>query len=127
MATLFSKLERRLEDGLRNAKNFFVRDFQKTTATWHNWAGNQTTTPVKIFHPHNVHDLKRIVQDATKAGRGVRCVAEGHSWSSISNTNDFLVDVTELTALEVKKSEKYGWTVTAESGEYLVFHEEFLA
>ncbi|RUS17572.1 hypothetical protein BC937DRAFT_89791 [Endogone sp. FLAS-F59071] len=122
MVTIFSKLQ----DSLRKAKDFFVCDLQKATATWHNWAGNQTTTPAKIFHPHNVHDLKRIVQEATKAGRGIRCVAEGHSWSSISNTNDFLVDVTELDALEVKKSEKYGWTVTAESGAPLSKIDEML-
>ncbi|CAG8630896.1 5913_t:CDS:2, partial [Ambispora leptoticha] len=105
MPNFFEKLESLIEKGNdAHAKK------------WHNWAGNVVVEPESIFHPSSLQDLKEIVKKAKKNGKKIRCVAEGHTWSSLSVTKDYLVIVRNLDQIQVEKSEKYGWTVTAEAG-----------
>ncbi|CAG8515018.1 11813_t:CDS:2 [Ambispora gerdemannii] len=107
------KYSRRKTEVLRN----FKRTFSPTSETsWHNWAGNVVVKPEFIFRPTSVDDLKDIVKKAKEKGKKVRCAAEGHSWSSLALTKDYLIVVTNLTKVEVKQDKKYGWTATAEAG-----------
>ncbi|CAG8632465.1 4229_t:CDS:2 [Gigaspora margarita] len=86
---------------------------------WHNWGGNQECTPAEIFRPVNLHDLKKIVKKAKEHNKKIRCAAAGHSWSSLSVTNGYLVIVTDLNAIEIQYNEKLkSWTVTTEAGVY---------
>ncbi|RUS27062.1 hypothetical protein BC938DRAFT_483761, partial [Jimgerdemannia flammicorona] len=100
---------------LNKLENLVTGHATQSNVPWHNWAGNQTCTPAKTFYPRSVDELKKIVKQAADEGRGIRCVSEGHSWSSITNTNGYLVNVTQLNKVVVK-SDKLGWLVTAGSG-----------
>ncbi|RUS34725.1 hypothetical protein BC938DRAFT_478872 [Jimgerdemannia flammicorona] len=126
MTEIFNKLEHTIRDRFRGAKDFLTGHAPETNVPWHNWAGNQRCTPAKTFHPRTVDDLKGIVKMAKDEGRGIRCVAEGHSWSSISNTNGYLVNVTEMDDVVVQRSDTHGWTVTAGSGATLSKLDETL-
>jgi L-gulono-1,4-lactone dehydrogenase len=68
------------------------------TLTWTNVIGNQTATPEELFYPTSLEDLVNIV---TQAGTTtcVRAVGTGHSFSDVMLTNDYLVDVTQLSAV----------------------------
>ncbi|CAG8560351.1 6750_t:CDS:2, partial [Scutellospora calospora] len=87
---------------------------------WQNWDGNQRCTPDEIFRPVNLHDLKHIVKKARNNKKKIRCAAAGHTWSSLSITNGYLVIVTNLNDIEINYNEKLKtWTVTTEAGVYL--------
>ncbi|CAG8698944.1 3035_t:CDS:2 [Dentiscutata erythropus] len=87
---------------------------------WHNWGENQECTPDQIFRPVNLHDLKAIVKKAKKRNKKIRCAAAGHSWSSLSVTNGYLVIVNDLNDIKIHYNEKLKtWTVTTEAGVYL--------
>ncbi|KAG0277552.1 hypothetical protein BGZ97_009875, partial [Linnemannia gamsii] len=60
---------------------------------WTNWAKNQSCEPSKIFHPETLQDLIAIVLKAKASGKKIRCAGTGHTWSSSSVTDGYLVDV----------------------------------
>ncbi|CAB4440774.1 unnamed protein product [Rhizophagus irregularis] len=82
---------------------------------WHNWAGNISFKPDKIFYPKSVEDLKSYVKSAQKNGKKIRCAAEGHSWSSLSMTNDYLVILNNMDKIDIEKRDD-GYVVHAEAG-----------
>lgn len=82
---------------------------------WHNWAGNISFKPDKIFYPKSVEDLKNYVKSAQKNGKKIRCAAEGHSWSSLSMTNDYLVILNNMDKIDIEKRDD-GYVVHAEAG-----------
>ncbi|CAG8492382.1 5969_t:CDS:2 [Ambispora leptoticha] len=107
------KYSQRKIEVLRNFKRVFK---PSSDAEWSNWAGNVVVKPEFIFYPTSVDDIKDIVKNAKENGKKVRCAAEGHSWSSLALTKDYLIVVKNLTNVKVQQNEKYGWTVTAEAG-----------
>ncbi|CAG8492415.1 5971_t:CDS:2 [Ambispora leptoticha] len=100
-----------------SASNIFGTGGSTNEKVWQNWAGNIYIEPDTIFRPSSLKDLKEIVRKAKKHGKKIRCVSSGrNTWSSLSVTRNYLVIVDKLAKIEVQKSEKYGWTVTAEAG-----------
>ncbi|CAG8764670.1 13853_t:CDS:2, partial [Gigaspora margarita] len=106
----------------------FIKNFYKifnnfehfSEKEWHNWGENQKCTPDEIFRPANLDDLKNIVKKAKEKNKKIRCAAAGHTWSSLSVTNGYLVIVTDLDAIEIQYNERLkAWTVTTEAGVYL--------
>lgn len=84
---------------------------------WHNWSGNQKSTPTKIFRPKNLQDIKNIIELAKTNHKKIRCSGSGHSWSSLSVTNDYLVLNENLNKIEINYNERLKiWTVTTEPG-----------
>ncbi|RHZ79724.1 hypothetical protein Glove_141g38 [Diversispora epigaea] len=84
--------------------------------TWDNWARTIHMTPEAIFKPTTLTDLQDIVNLARKNGKTIRCAAGGHTESSLSVTNGYLVTINNLKKIQVLKDEHYGWVVTAEAG-----------
>ncbi|KAF0561202.1 FAD-binding domain-containing protein [Gigaspora margarita] len=84
--------------------------------TWENWNGEIHISPNAIFEPSTLEDLLDIVKLAKKNNKKIRCAAQGHTESSLSVTENYLVVVTNLNKIKVKKHPIYGWTVTAEAG-----------
>ncbi|CAG8515054.1 11815_t:CDS:2 [Ambispora gerdemannii] len=100
-----------------SASNIFGNGGSTNEKAWQNWAGNIYIEPEKIFRPSSLKDLKEIIRKAKKHGKKIRCVSSGrNTWSSLSVTRDYLVIVDRLAKVEVQKSEKYGWIVTADAG-----------
>lgn len=83
---------------------------------WTNWAGNQHAWPQRIFAPRSSADLVEIVQAAKAQGRRIRVCGEGHSFSSLVPTDDFLVDIRALRRVEVEPDHPDGPRVRVESG-----------
>lgn len=91
-----------------------VNEFEEGDV-WHNWAGNISFKPDKIFYPKSVEDLKSYVKSAQKNGKKIRCAAEGHSWSTLSMTNDYLVILNNMDKIDIEKRDD-GYVVHAEAG-----------
>jgi L-gulono-1,4-lactone dehydrogenase len=62
-------------------------------AAWSNWARNQTCAPAEIAHPGSEAELVDLVKQAAAAGRRVKAVGAGHSFTSIACTDGVLVDL----------------------------------
>lgn len=85
---------------------------------WTNWGGNQSFKPTEILNPETLQDLVEIVHKAQKTGKKIRCVGSGHSWSSTSNTDGYLVVMNKMQKVfEPIYNTKLGcWTVELETG-----------
>lgn len=60
--------------------------------TWSNWAGNQSCRAA-VLQPTTEPELCRIVAEAAAAGRTVRTVGSGHSFTDIALSDSVLVDL----------------------------------
>ncbi len=59
--------------------------------TWANWAGNQRAAGIDIRHPRGAGEVSALVLDAVRAGRRVRPVGSGHSFTAIAKPVDVQV------------------------------------
>jgi FAD/FMN-containing dehydrogenase len=59
-------------------------------AHWSNWARNQACAPVDVARPTSEADLVDLVSQAAAAGRRVKAVGAGHSFTSIACTDGTL-------------------------------------
>ncbi len=85
-------------------------------ARWTNWAGNQQAWPERIVVPQSRGDLVEIVRAARQLGRRIRVCGEGHTFSALVPTDDFLVDVRSLRRVELDLEHPDGPRVRVESG-----------
>lgn len=65
---------------------------------WRNWAGNQEVYPSAIYRPKNLDELVCIVQEVTARNGRLRGVGTGLSFSDILQTDDALLQLTDLRA-----------------------------
>jgi L-gulonolactone oxidase len=56
-------------------------------ATWRNWAGNQRCNPAAVEHPTSEDELAAVVKQAAAAGRRVKAVGAGHSFTDAALTD----------------------------------------
>ncbi|MFZ6862472.1 D-arabinono-1,4-lactone oxidase [Undibacterium sp. Ji67W] len=68
---------------------------------WQNWGQSVTATPEKIFTPHSIAEVITIVNDARQAGKTIRVVGTGHSWSPLVPTNDILISMSKFNTIFV--------------------------
>jgi FAD/FMN-containing dehydrogenase len=71
---------------------------------WQNWAGNVTASPAATCVPRTVEELSEVVRAAATAGRKVRAVASGFTWSGFAATDDVLVCCERLNDIEIDTS-----------------------
>jgi hypothetical protein len=83
---------------------------------WTNWAGNQQAWPARIYVPQSRADLVEIVGAARAQGKRIRVCGEGHTFSALVPTDDFLIDVRALRRIEVDRDHSGGPRVRVESG-----------
>ncbi|MFJ1756305.1 D-arabinono-1,4-lactone oxidase [Kitasatospora sp. NPDC088134] len=85
------------------------------TEVWRNWAGNQSARPAQVVAPGSVEELAAAVVAAGEAGRPVKAVGSGHSFTAIAAAGDaVMVRPDNLTA--VRELDRAAGTVTVESG-----------
>ncbi|CAG8599753.1 2766_t:CDS:2 [Gigaspora margarita] len=75
--------------------------------SWENWNGEIHFFPNAIFEPSALEDLIDIVKLAKINHKTIRC-AQGHTISSLSVAENYLVIVTNLNKVTVQKHPKYG-------------------
>ncbi|MEJ3749746.1 D-arabinono-1,4-lactone oxidase [Actinomycetes bacterium KLBMP 9797] len=69
-----------------------------TVTAWRNWAGNQRATAATALRPTTVEEIATTVRDAVTAGRRIKAVGSGHSFSDIAVADDIRVDLSGLAA-----------------------------
>ena len=82
--------------------------------TWKNWAGNQHCSPHDIERPLSEAQLQTVVKDAAAAGRRVRAVGSGHSFTSIACTDDVLISLESLNM--VRSIDRFKRLATVQAG-----------
>lgn len=60
---------------------------------WTNWGGTYSCRPAAFEMPAGDHDIARVVKSATAAGRRVKVVGAGHSFTDIALTDGMLVSL----------------------------------
>jgi L-gulono-1,4-lactone dehydrogenase len=60
---------------------------------WSNWAGNQRCAPDVIAHPAGTDELVDVIKQAAAAGRQVKVVGSGHSFTDAACTTGTLVQL----------------------------------
>ena len=68
----------------------------RSSNTWSNWAGNQTSNPLSIKKPRNEQEVVDIVKEAKKRGLKVKVVGSGHSFTGIAVTDEVLISLDEI-------------------------------
>ena len=63
---------------------------------WSNWAGNQHATGTAALRPSTVDDVIAAVRAAVAAGRRIKPVGSGHSFTAIARADDQWMDLTAL-------------------------------
>jgi L-gulonolactone oxidase len=63
---------------------------------WSNWTGNRTCDPVEQLRPRSREAVQAAVSAAAEAGRAVRAVGAGHSFSDIALTDGTLLHLGAL-------------------------------
>lgn len=66
---------------------------------WSNWAGNQTMRPALVEHPASTEQVADAVRRAAAAGRRVKAVGSGHSFTGIALTDGVLLQLGRLDRL----------------------------
>ncbi len=51
--------------------------------TWTNWAGTARATPAHMVRPHDAGEIASAITDAVRAGRTVRPLGSGHSFTAV--------------------------------------------
>jgi L-gulonolactone oxidase len=62
-------------------------------STWQNWAGNQAMAPTQVRSPGSAEEISRAVKEAAAAGRRVKAIGSGHSFTGIGLTDGVLLEL----------------------------------
>ncbi|MEU5725089.1 D-arabinono-1,4-lactone oxidase [Micromonospora sp. NPDC047738] len=63
---------------------------------WSNWAGNQRSTATLVARPRTVDEVAAAIRAAADAGRTIRAVGSGHSFTGTAFTDGHRLELTEL-------------------------------
>jgi L-gulonolactone oxidase len=75
-----------------------------TPVRWRNWAGNQRAEGIEVRHPRATGEIATVLHEASVAGRRVRPIGSGHSFSGIGRPEqvqlvlDRHADLVDITA-----------------------------
>jgi L-gulonolactone oxidase len=70
-----------------------------TAHEWTNWAGSARCTPESVATPRDVAELCQLTATAAAAGRRVKPVGAGHSFTAIATTTGVQVDMSALSGI----------------------------
>lgn len=68
--------------------------------TWKNWAGTVMSKPESFELPQTLQDVKKLVDHCRAAGKKMRVVGAGHSFTPLVATSEVLVSMEHLTGLD---------------------------
>ncbi|WP_426566280.1 D-arabinono-1,4-lactone oxidase [Angustibacter sp. McL0619] len=67
-----------------------------TAATWTNWARTETANPAAVVHPRDADEVSRVLLAAADAGRRVKAVGSGHSFTGVAVTDGVQLQLDRL-------------------------------
>jgi FAD-linked oxidoreductase len=79
---------------------------------WRNWGGNQQAVAVDVLTPGSVDEVSALVKEASAAGRRVKVVGSGHSFTGIAVADDQRLHLHRLANLVAID----GYLVTVQAG-----------
>ncbi|MGN6415153.1 D-arabinono-1,4-lactone oxidase [Flexivirga sp.] len=68
-------------------------------AEWSNWAGTVTSHPQETVTVHDIPHLQLLCEESMRAGRRVKAVGAGHSFTGIAEPTDVLVRMDRLSGV----------------------------
>jgi L-gulono-1,4-lactone dehydrogenase len=83
-------------------------------ATWRNWAGNQSSQPVRVRSPRGTEEVVAAVHAAAAAGLTVKATGAGHSFTPIAATDG--VQVLPHRMSRIRSVDMDAGQVTVEAG-----------
>src|SRR5262249_55774709 len=86
---------------------------------WSNWSGSVKSRPREAILPASIEELQQKVADISRAGRHLRVVGAGHSFTPLVRTDDALVSLDRLQG--IIRADEAANTVTVMGGTRL-FH-----
>jgi len=81
---------------------------------WANWAGNQRAAGIEVAVPRTDEELAELVEAAAAAGRRVRPIGSGHSFTAIGRPEDVQVRLDHLSG--VVRADRETGLVTVRGG-----------
>ncbi len=79
-----------------------------------NWAGNEACVPSEMVHPHSTHEVAAAVGRARRAGRRVKVIGAGHSFTAAAMTSGVLLSLDRMHA--VRSVDRARGRVTVDAG-----------
>ena len=86
----------------------------QSVGTWSNWSGSAKSSPCQIYKPLAIDELAHFMREQSKAGRHIRVVGAGHSFTPLVQTDDILLSLDNLQGIESVDAERN--TVTVPGG-----------
>jgi L-gulono-1,4-lactone dehydrogenase len=90
------------------------RGDRATPARWTNWAGNQTAQPLSVVAPKTEDELVAGVRASLAAGRRLRAVGSGHSFTAAAVADQTMFDMRGYD--HILRADKSSGLVTVQSG-----------
>ncbi len=105
-----------------------IKSAGKQGKKWSNWAGNVECLSEQIFFPKNEAEIVEIIHFAKANGKRIRVVGEGHSFSPLIETEDYIISLRALSGVHsVDKENKVAtiWSGTSikKANEILFEHD----
>ena len=72
---------------------------QQAGKPWHNWSGSVRATPREVARPRSIEELALLVGTYGRAGRRMRVVGSGHSFTPLVQTGDVLIAMDSLQGI----------------------------
>lgn len=66
---------------------------------WKNWSGNVKCDPKSIEYPSSEEEVIKIVKEAKSAGKKIRMVGSGHSFSAVVASDQILMSLDKMQGL----------------------------
>src|SRR6187402_2309711 len=82
--------------------------------TWSNWSESVACQPAAIRYPQSLEEMVAIVNECRRAGRGLRVVGSGHSFTPLVATDGVLISLDRYSGLE--QIDVAGRTATVRGG-----------
>lgn len=85
-----------------------------TSTTWQNWGLNQSATASDTLQPRDTDELVSDIRSCAAAGRRIKPVGSGHSFTDIACTDDVMLDLSGMT--DVVSIDRQARLVTVQAG-----------
>ena len=66
---------------------------------WHNWARTASASPTDVIAASDPRQISEVIVRAAQAGRTVRMVGSGHSFTTTAVANDIMITPGSLTGV----------------------------
>ncbi|WP_020061520.1 D-arabinono-1,4-lactone oxidase [Bacillus sp. 123MFChir2] len=66
---------------------------------WRNWTGNVQGVPQYTMYPKSIEEVTQAVEFAKEAGKRIRVVGSGHSFTSLVQTDEILISLDKLQGM----------------------------